>query len=257
MVELEFDFKQEKTIIQVNLDDLFITAASKFCNKNNIKQETVFFMAEGIIIPGGKKIMDLMNETGKRDKKMHILVYPYDRNSKQEKTIVESKEIICPKCFGHCRIKIENYKIKLFDCKNNHLIEKSLDKFKESQKIDLSKIICDKCKIKNKGNTFNNEFYKCLNCKMNLCVLCKSIHNKTHNIIDYEQKNYLCIMHHDSFFKYCHRCKNNICMLCIKNHINHKIESFENIIPNQDDKRNKLDRLRNEINNFNNDIKKS
>ena len=45
-------------------------------------------------------------------------------------------------------------------------------------------------------------------------------------------------------------------MLCLKNHSNHKIESFENIIPNQDEARNKLDQLREEINTFNNNIKR-
>ena len=213
MVELEFNYLQVKTTIQVNQDDLFITGIRKFCSKNGVKEDTVFFMANGMLLRGDKKIKDLMNESEKKDKKKFILVYPFDRNTKQEKAIVESKEIICPKCFEQCRLKIYDYIIKLYDCKNNHLTQISLDKFKESQKIDLSKIICDECKNLNKGNSFNNEFYSCLNCKKNLCVLCKSTHNKNHNIINYEQKNYLCFMHYDSFFKYCHSCKKNICIL--------------------------------------------
>ena len=250
MVELEFNYLQAKTKIQVKLDDLFISGIRKFCNKNNINEDTVFFMANGILLRGDKKIKDLMSESEKRDKKMNILVYSFDRNTKLEKAIVNSEEIICPKCFEHCRLKIEDYIIKLYDCKNNHLIHMNLDKFQESQKMNLSKIICDECKIKNMGNSFNNEFYSCLNCKKNLCVLCKSIHNKSHNIIRYEQRNYLCNMHYDSYFKYCHRCKTNICMLCLKNHSNYNIESFENIIPNENDARNKLSQLRTEINIF-------
>ena len=142
MVELEFNFLQMKTIIQANLDDLFHIAIRKFCNKNNIKEDTVFFMAEGILLQGDKKIRDIMNQTKKRDNKINLLVYSLDRDIKNENAIIESKEIICPKCFELCRIKIEDYMIKLFDCKNNHFTEINLDQFKETQKIDLCKNIC-------------------------------------------------------------------------------------------------------------------
>ena len=118
-------------------------------------------MVNGLLLRGDKNIKEIMNENEKRDKKISILVYPFDRTTQIEKTIIESKEIICPKCFEHCRLKIEDYIIKLYDFKNNHLTQISLDKFEESQKIDLSKIICNECKIKNKGNSFNNEFYSC------------------------------------------------------------------------------------------------
>ena len=40
---------------------------------------------------------------------------------------------------------------------------------------------------RNKGNTHNNEFYKCLNCNYNICPLCKFTHNNSgHNIINYD-----------------------------------------------------------------------
>ena len=41
----------------------------------------------------------------------------------KEGVFVKSKEIICPKCYEPCKIKIENYKIKLYDCVNNHIID--------------------------------------------------------------------------------------------------------------------------------------
>ncbi len=45
-------------------------------------------------------------------------------------------------------------------------------------------------------------------------------------------------------------------MLCNKEHINHKLESFENIISNTDNKRIELDKLKKEINIFNINVKK-
>ena len=56
------------------------------------------------------------------NKIMKILVYIKDSENK-EQVIAKSKEIICPTCYKPCRIKIENYKIKLYDCINGHTKE--------------------------------------------------------------------------------------------------------------------------------------
>jgi len=120
--------------------------------------------------------------------------------------IKESKEIICPKCNENILIKIDEYKIYLFNCKNNH--EKNnilLNEYENN--IDISKIICNNCKIKNKSNTDNNEFYRCNTCKINICPLCKSSHNKEHIIINYDNKNYICEIHNKEYVKYCKDCK--------------------------------------------------
>ena len=53
-----------------------------------------------------------------------------------------------------------------------------------NKNIDLSEIKCDKCKINSKSNTFNIEFFICNECKMNLCPLCKSTHDKSHFTIN-------------------------------------------------------------------------
>lgn len=196
-----------------------------------------------------------MNQIEINNKKMRIFVISLN-NDKNDKSIVESKEIICPKCYEQCRIKIDDYIINLYNCKNNHSTVIKLDNFKEFQEIDLSKIKCDDCKIKNRGNTYNNDFYTCLNCQNNLCVLCKARHNKNHIIINYDQKNFICPKHYNSFFKYCHNCNINICLICNKEHLNHNLQSFENIISSPDSKRAELDKLKNEINIFNNHVKK-
>ena len=45
-------------------------------------------------------------------------------------------------------------------------------------------------------------------------------------------------------------------MLCNQMHINHRLEPFENIISNPDNKRMELDKLKEEIDIFNNYVKK-
>ena len=67
-----------------------------------------------------------------------------------------------------------------------------MDQYEEGQKIDLSKIVCDICKINNKGNTHNNIFYICNTCNKNMCPICKSSHDNNHSIINYDDKNYIC-----------------------------------------------------------------
>ena len=66
-----------------------------------------------------------------------------------KENIIKSKEIICPKCKENILIKINEYKINLFNCKNNHNIDNILLNEYENN-IDISKIICDKCKLKKK-----------------------------------------------------------------------------------------------------------
>ena len=43
-----------------------------------------------------------------------------------------------------------------------------------------------------------NKANYCLNCKINICVLCKTKHEENHNIINYVQKEYKCPIHFDS-----------------------------------------------------------
>ena len=117
--------------------------------------------------------------------------------------IIKSKEIICPKCYEICSMKMKDFTIKLYDCKNLHVTKNiSLDEFENTQKINISKIICNNCNNNNKFNTSKNLFYKCLACKQNLCPICKLRH-KHEGIIDYDHKNYICHIHKDIYISYC------------------------------------------------------
>ena len=142
-----------------------------------------------------------------------ILLPPYKiyLNSITKKfntSIIKSKYIICPKCKENINFKIINYKICLYECKNKHRINNIIfNEFEKTQLLDISQIICDICKQNNKSNTYKNEFYKCLTCNINICPLCKSSHDKKHNIIKYENKDYICQKHNDIYVKYCYKCR--------------------------------------------------
>ena len=147
----------------------------------------------------------------------------------------KSKEIICPQCGDeNILINIKNYRISLSGCKNGHNTNNLfLGNFINSQKIDTSKIICNKCNKINKSDAYNKEFYRCNKCNMNLCPLCKSIHEKSHNIINYDKKNYICPEHNCFYIKYCNQCKKNICIQCEKNHKNHDNIYLGDILPDK------------------------
>ena len=253
MVELEFNFQENKICINANLNDYISTIINKYYQKAQIAPNSVIFISNSIQIQENKKIIDIME---KSNNKIYITVLPLDINNNNKKVIGDSKQIICPKCLEQCQIKIEDYKVKLFDCKNNHLTIMNLDHFKESQKIDLNKIKCNICNIRNLGNSFENTFFYCTNCKINICLLCKEKHNNNHNIINYEEKDYICPLHNDLYFKYCQDCKQNLCMQCDKLHKDHQLEDFEKMISNVDNKRNVLDKLKEEIDVFNDHCKK-
>ena len=123
---------------------------------------------------------------------MNIIVYDIYENEIVEEKIEKSKEIICPKCKENILIEIKDYKINMYDCKNKDIIENiKIKEFENTQKIDISKIICNECKKVNKANVYKNEFYKCLDCNKNICPICKSKHNTNHIIIEYDEVKYI------------------------------------------------------------------
>ena len=56
----------------------------------------------------------------------------------------------------------------------------------------------------------DNIFYKCNTCKINLCPICYSVHDKNHYIVNYDDKNYICEEHNEKYTIYCEDYKNNI-----------------------------------------------
>lgn len=161
-------------------------------------------------------------------------------------------DIICPEC-GECVfINIKDYKITLYGCKNNHKTENLLlNEFLEAQKKGLSNIKCDICLNKNKNNTENNEFYRCLNCPMNLCPECKLTHHKRHNIVNHELKYYICKKHNYSYRSFCKTCQKNLCFMCQREHNEHDdIISFKDLYEKKVYIKNEIEEMKLKIETF-------
>ena len=205
MVEVEFNFNDIKTIIQFNINEKMNDILNKYVIKIGKNIDDIYFVYDGGIIKDNLKDItfnEFANNIDKDREKMNLLVYKRDIN-KEKNNIIKLNEIIYCKCGEKIRILIEDYKIKLFRCKNEHEINNiSFEEFEKIENIDESKIKCDKCKMDNKGNTFENIFYKCNSCKINLCPLCKLNHDKSHNIINYDLRDYICDIHNEKYISY-------------------------------------------------------
>ena len=182
MVEIEFDYNQQITVIQAELDELFQVVINKYLQKSLLDSKSIYFLANGEQMNPQQTLGNQMNKINKQNKKMKVLVQTFEGGNNNVKVFSQIEQIICPICHEPCRIKIENYQIKLSECINNHSKIMKIKDFPNSQRINISEIICEKCRIKNKGNCSNNEFYKCLTCNQNLCLLYRAKHDLNHNI---------------------------------------------------------------------------
>ena len=192
-----FTYKCQNITIQCNKSDKMKDIIDKFITKTQIDKNSVYYLYNGTLIINedlevGKVIKD--------ENKNEIIVYNLSSDNNNNNSIIISKDIICPKCKEKAIIKIKDYKIELYNCKNGHNVKDILiNEYEKTQVFDISSLKCNNCD-KNKSNTYNNEFYRCVDCKINLCPLCRSIHEKTqHYIIIYEMKDYTCEMHKETF----------------------------------------------------------
>ena len=197
-----------------------------------------------------------MSELDQEEKKLKVSVNMNKEDKEPEQIIIRSDDIICPKCKEPCRIAFDNLMIKLYECSNKHEINDiKIENFDDTQKIDISQIACENCNLNNKGNYENDEFFVCLTCNKNICPSCKSNHNTQHNIIKYEQKNYICQKHNEPFNYYCKDCNTNMCFAC-EGHVEHKIIDLEDLISNMGKKKSILEEMKKVIEALNEKIKR-
>ena len=223
MAEIEFLYKGTQTLIQSNRDDKFIDIISKFLDKTKLNPDSLCFLYSGKLIENKEQTFaEIANNVDKERNKMEIIVNESEKIDDREKdSKLKSKYIICPQCNENCYISFKDFRIKFYNCINWHSIEGiGLEEYESIQSLDESKIKCDDCKINNKSNSDKKSFYRCNTCGFNLCPLCFNKHDKTHNIIDYEDKNYICPKHNNPYSSYCKSCKKNLCTTCEMEHIN-------------------------------------
>ena len=259
MAEVVFSYQSLPTIIQCSQEDSMRFICSKFANKIMENIDELYFIYGGQTIDLNLKFNEVASEEDKKLGRMNINAELNEIENIKEKETIIPNEIICPTCKEHCRLKINDSKITLYGCQNKHETQNIiLDQFYETQAIDESNIICDDCKENNKQETFEKKFIVCLACCKNLCPICKSKNHKNHNIIEYEQKYFICNKHNEIYDSYCDKCQYNICFQCLKEHEQHKdkIISFKDIIPDKKAIEEDMNKFRIQIDLFFEEIKK-
>ena len=252
MATVLFIFDRVKTPIKCRKEDKLKDICYKF---TTIDINSLNFIYSGKELDLELTFNEQANIIDRNRNEMIILVE--EKNHK--KNINKSKEIICPTCKENCRISIQNYKIKLYECKNGHELNNILlDEYNNTQNINESNITCNNCnKIhNNKIDIKEDTFYKCLSCKQNICPSCKSIHNDKHKIINYDNKNCICDIHNNTYDSYCKDCNKNLCTSCDNIHNKkHKIINYKYIIKNEDEIKQKMNIFRKKIDKLNTNIK--
>ena len=233
MSEVIFIYNGNSISIQAQSNEILNKVIDRFCLKANVNRQKVCFLYNG------EKL------------KENLTVDKIKVNN-----LKRSKDIICPECSKNIFMEINNYKIKLKNCVNRHNKTISIKEFGDSQLIDFSKIICHNCKINNMGNTDNNTFYKCLNCKIDICPICYNNHNKEHKIINFYEINNICNKHYENYENYCFDCNKNICSKCLEEHNNHNKENFEKLYISEEKIKEEEKELRSMIDKMNADIEK-
>ena len=228
-VTVKFTYQGETLEIECSRDEYIKDIIKKYFTKLQKEIKDAFYLYNGTTVDQELKL----EQINKKDSMINILV---ESPENLDKKIIQkySDDIICPQCGEICFININDYKINLNKCKNNHYDDLLLNEFKEKQKIDESKILCNDCKKFNKSNTIKNKFFKCCTCKKNICLLCQNQNHKEHIVIDYDNKNYFCEFHGEKYNYFCKECNINLCNMC--EHDNkHELIYFKKIIRNKNE----------------------
>ena len=131
MINIEFDYNKEITIIQAKTKDKFKDVINKYIQKSFLDLNFLSFLTNDKEINPENEVEKIMNEKNKEYKYLRVIVQVIDK----------SKEIICPECQEPCKLRINNFKLELFDCKNKHVHNNiNIKDFPLTQKINNSKI---------------------------------------------------------------------------------------------------------------------
>ena len=254
MVEVIFNFNGKESIFNTEPEEKLEEIINKFISKLPKNNETLDFIYNGIKLNKNLTFKQQATNNDQKRKKINILVRKKS-TTKGEENFIKSKFVICPECKENTRIIIKDYKIHLYECKNGHKIDNILlEDFEKTQNIDKSKLVCNICNCKRLDNANIHDFYKCSTCEINLCPYCKSIHNENHICINYDQKNFICGIHKETFIYYCKNCKKDLCFLCESEHKNCDLILYRKIIKDKIEIEKEIIKLSEKINEFNNTL---
>ena len=250
MAKVIFFYEGIETCIQCDINEKIKNIINKLLIKIKKDYTSLFFIYNGEKIDEDLTFYEQANQLDKSRNKMNVIVYNNIEETKIKNELI-SKDIICLICKEPCLIDIKDFKIN-FLCKHEHIYNNILlNNYEQTQKINLDDIICDICK----NNKHNNEFYICNSCNKNICPLCKQNHDTTHNIVNYDNKNYFCKKHNDLYNKYCKSCNENICTICEDEHNNHDVLELNQILIKKDDINKTMKELKESIDKYKYKIK--
>ena len=136
MLKVEFEYKSNKTFIQAINEDKMRKVCSKFTQKAQIDLNKLYFMYSGNIVNLELTIEQIINKTDKERGTMSIIVVDHSNENGNNNKII-SPYIICPICKEHARYEIKDFRIRIFNCKNGHVVDDILIKdFESTQMID-------------------------------------------------------------------------------------------------------------------------
>ena len=254
MYTIEFNYNELIREIKCDYYEIIRNVCKRYAKKSNLDINTLGFIYLGKELNYELNFAQLAADIDKNRKIMTVFVVD---KYLDEFNYSRAREIICPDCFDSALLDIEKFVINIHDCHNGHQAGNFLlDEIEDCQLIDLTQIKCEVCKIYSRGYTYRNQFYRCTTCKKNLCPICELRHDKTHKIINYDRKNYVCQDHNKSYHSYCKNCKINMCVLCEKNHEKHHIIYLHKMIKrDKDDLMKMLRNMRESVNTFVREVK--
>ena len=147
-LKVNFEYNSNKITLQCKREDKMNDLLEKLKIKINIEIDKIYLLYNGNKINVEMKIEDIMNNEDKNKNEMNIIIISIDDTNTNE-NIKKADDIICPQCKENVLIKIKDYKIRMYNCKNNHNNIILFKEFEDTQNIDISQIKCEICKIKN------------------------------------------------------------------------------------------------------------
>ena len=252
-MKVNFNFQNQKIELKFPKDTSIQNILSSFTTKinRNINDFNFLYSGEKLNNYETKSLAEL------NDKDNIINISAYEKKEINEKSnskikpenisLKVSDHIICPRCKYMSEIVINNFKIYITNCNNNHSMPGLfMNDFITTQYLDESRIICFECKktqkeLHNSQESEHNKLLMC-SCGISICQSCFQTHkeksleknsNKQHNAIPYQDKDYYCFEHNAIYTSYCQKCKKNICEKCEEKHNNHVIDNYQNIVPKE------------------------
>ena len=136
MSEVEFHYKDSITTISCISNETMDDICKKFLKKYFIDKKKLNFVYSGKGIDFGSTYSETINSSDKKKKLMLINLIKKNEKKEENEKFIKSTQIICPKCLESCKCKIKDFKIKLYDCPNKHIINNLfLEEFENTQNI--------------------------------------------------------------------------------------------------------------------------